>query len=178
MIDDGSGPENPRFLLLFDGDPVVAGAKYLDLFKRLVKFFEWRNCQPADELAQETLKRGFKDLSAGRVVFASEPSQFFFGYAKNIARETWKTRRLESLADAAEPASHTGTPNQVEASLLLAQCLEVLPRDERDLVCRYYSGDSAQLCAELQTTPGALRVRVHRIIERLRDKALKTPGSM
>lgn len=178
MIGDGFGPENPAFLQLFDPDPDRASAKYLELFKRLVKFFEWRNCQPADELAQETLKRGFKDLDAGKAVFASDPGQFFIGYARNIARETWKVRRLDPLTDIAEPVGSTDTADQIESRLLLTQCLAKLAAVERDLVRRYYSGESDQLCAELNVNPGALRVRVYRIVEKLRRVARMPPGSM
>ena len=171
-------PQSPEFLQLLDPDPALANAKYLALSRRLVKFFEWRHCQPADELAQETLTRGFKDLAAGREVFTSDPANFFFGYARNIARETWKGRRHDALDDVAEPVSLVGTAEQVEARLLLSQCLAMLAPGERDLVTRYYAGESAALCAELRLAPGALRVRVHRIVERLRREATVPPGPM
>lgn len=171
------GHENARFLELLDPDPELARAKYLQLFKRLAKFFEWRNCQPADELAQETLKRGFKDLAAGREVFASDPSQFFIGYAKNIAREARKVRRTDSLTDAPEPVSSFGTAGQVEARLLLAQCLAVLSSRERDLVSRYYAGEATQLTRELGISAATLRVRVFRLVERVRSIVRETPGT-
>jgi len=178
MVSDPAGTADPRYLAILDPDPDRASAKYFDLFRRLVKFFEWRNCHPAEELAQETLTRGLNSVAAGAEVYAVDPNQFFLGYARNIARECWKARQMGSLADIDEPASATGTAGQVEERILLSQCLALLPADERDLIVRYYAGDHRAVCLALGLSAGALRVRVHRIVDRLRNQVRARSGLM
>lgn len=56
----GNAREAERFdnlLRLLDLDRDVAGDKYERLRRKLIKFFEWNACFPAEDLADETFDR-------------------------------------------------------------------------------------------------------------------------
>ncbi len=54
------------FLTILDSNRERAGQKYEILRVRLVKFFEWRACRFADDLADETLDRVAQKNRRGR----------------------------------------------------------------------------------------------------------------
>lgn len=157
------------FLRLFDPDPDQAEAKYAELTERLTRFFEWRHCRCPDDLAQETLRRGLTRLSTGAEVRTEDPSRYFFGIAKFVLRETWKTREHDQLDPAGSDVNSTDDMRRVEGDVLLRECLEALTSDERALLWRYHSGDRAELRRDLGLSDSALRVRVHRLIQRVRE---------
>lgn len=164
--------QGTQYLELLDADPVVAMARYRALFVRLVKFFEWRGCRHSEDLAQETLRRGFSRIDRGADVYAQDPNQYFLGIARNVVKETWKDRPLQQADDA---LLEGGCPqwsrptHGVETTILLRQCLASLDTTERDLILRYHLGDRDALQADLQLDSNALRVRVHRALRKVRE---------
>jgi RNA polymerase sigma factor (sigma-70 family) len=156
------------FLRLFDHDADRAAEKYADLFLRLVKFFEWRNCRSPEDLAQETLARGLTNVSRGADIYTSDPVHYFYGIAKNIVREDRRPRDRESsvsLDELPDPASLQF--NQVDAQIQLDQCLSRLPPTDRDLLVRFHTEDHQAVCTQLSLTANALRVRAHRARKKL-----------
>lgn len=75
-----------RLLRLLDPDPAVAEQKYKDLFRRLMKFFQFRHCDSPEDLAQDTMVRVF-ERSADVIISAADPAAFFQGFANNILHE-------------------------------------------------------------------------------------------
>ena len=157
-----------QYLRLLDSDPDRAAALYRELFTRLVKFFEWRNCRPSEDLAQETLRRGFVRIASGVDVYADNPHHYFFGIARFVAKETWKVPRFDSSREPDDLASALNTVQQVEAGIYLEQCLARLNPNDRALFVRYHTGDREALRAEVGVDATVLRVRVHRIIQKVR----------
>jgi RNA polymerase sigma factor (sigma-70 family) len=156
------------FLRLFDHDPDRAAEKYEDLFARLVKFFEWRNCRSPEDLAQETLTRGLTNVARGADIYTTDPVHYFFGIAKNIVREDRRPRDRESsmnIDDLPDPASLQF--NQVDAQIQLDQCLGRLPATDRELLVRFHTEDHQIVCRQLSLTANALRVRAHRARKKL-----------
>jgi RNA polymerase sigma-70 factor (ECF subfamily) len=156
------------FLQLFDPDSDRAAEKYAELFLRLVKFFEWRNCRSPEDLAQETLARGLTNVSRGADIYTDDPAHYFYGIAKNIVREDRRPRDRESsisLDEVPDPSSlHF---NQVDAQIQLDQCLRRLPPTDRDLLVRFHTEDHQVVCRQLSLTANALRVRAHRARKKL-----------
>lgn len=164
-------PDAP-YLRILDADPAVAAVRYRELFVKLVKFFEWRGCRQSEDLAQETLSRGFSRIGGGADVYAQDPNQYFLGIARNVVKETWKERPLQQADDAVLEAGRpqwTRPPQAVESAILLRQCLGRLDRSERELILRYHLGDREKLQADLGLDGNALRVRVHRAVKKVRE---------
>ena len=64
-----------RFLSLLDTDRERAGAEYEILHRKLVRFFEWRECYNGEELADETVNRVARKLAEGHE-FSGNPIDF------------------------------------------------------------------------------------------------------
>ena len=88
-----------KFLSLLDADREQAGAKYELLRARLIKFFEWRNCEMPEELTDTVFDRITKKIVAGEqiqniYVYSSAVAQFVF-------KENYRgqTRLFQSIED-------------------------------------------------------------------------------
>jgi RNA polymerase sigma factor (sigma-70 family) len=157
-----------EFLRLLDPDPERAGAKYTALRSRLIKFFEWRNCDWPEDLAHETLVRGLTRVREGADISGADASAYFFGIARNVVREQRRSRPRELAGELDELASRASpVVNGVDAQIQLEQCLSRLSPAERDLLVRFATDDHRTLSREMHVTPNALRVKVHRIRKKL-----------
>ena len=161
---------NDRFLDLLDSDPREAERKYRVLRGKLVFYFRHNGCgdpeDPADEVFSRVLRRSTEDVD-----FYSGLSAYCFGIAEHILREHRRRPRPEELpAEIPEPgpASTLGL-NRVEQHVLVQQCLQRLPENERQILLRYYLEDRASLAEELQLTENGLRIRVFRIKRKVEE---------
>jgi DNA-directed RNA polymerase specialized sigma24 family protein len=154
---------------------------YSLLSHRLVVFFRWRGADAAEDLAQETLQRGFSKMAAGIELYSS-PKHYFFAIAKNVLRESRRTQLrahycvgvdLETFSGYATVDDHDGPAAR------LKDCLSTLSNDDRHVVVQYYEGEREKLLGELGVDANALRVRVHRAIRRIRERlaALDSPAT-
>jgi RNA polymerase sigma factor (sigma-70 family) len=180
MSQVSDGPPLRDLLAALDPDPVRADASYRELRNQLVRFFEWQNHVDPEEAAQETLARGFKRIAGGVDTSTAGVRSYFFGIARNLVKEGWKSHREELLdpADWARRPSSARDLERVEARLALSQYLGQLRASERRLIVRYCTEDRVALSRELGVTAGNLRVMVHRIrqkIEELRNATRSTP---
>lgn len=160
------------FLSLFGQEPAAAESAYIAFFERLVKYFEGRGAKTAEDLAQETIRRAllkFTDGTGENYPICLFP--YLFGIARNVLHEHWKNGQRRECYMPGEildelPCVH----GSYDHALLLRQCLAVLKLDERELLIRYHSDQREELERELKVDRNNLRVRVHRITQRLRDK--------
>lgn len=160
--------ESPDALLrLFSPDSDVAREQLAQLTQKLVRFFEWRQCEGADDLAQECLLRGWRRLQDG-IELHSPLEHYFFGVARNLVSEARRSQRrgLTTVSDA-EPADTDGL-RRIDTMIELRQALTTLSQDERRLLTQYHLGDKTALQTEMGVTAVALRVRVHRLHQRVR----------
>ncbi len=167
-----------RLLESLDPDREIAGQKYERIQRKLVKFFEWRSCAAAEELADKTIDRVTRRLVEGEEIRAKDPSVYFYAVARNIAHEWWNTqkepaRTLERFAYD-RSASSSQLDDREERFRCLELCLEELAPEARYLILEYYEARGQQkienrrrLAVELQISPSALRLRAQRIREHL-----------
>jgi RNA polymerase sigma factor (sigma-70 family) len=161
---------NERFLDLLDSDPREAENKYRVLRGKLVFYFQHNASADPEDLADEVFSRVLR-RNTEEVDFYSGLSAYCFGIAEHIVREQRRRPKPEELpAEIPEPglASTLGL-NRVEQQVLVRQCLQGLPENERDILLRYYQEDRASLAKELRTTENGLRIRVFRIKRRLEE---------
>ena len=166
-----AGPaRNNRFLDLLDSDPREAERKYRVLRGKLVFYFQHNECADPEDLADEVfgrvLRRNTEDVD-----FHSGLSAYCFGIAEHILQEHRRHPRPEEMpAEIPEPgpASTLGL-NRVEQHVLVQQCLQGLPGNERRILMRYYLEDRASLAKELQLTENGLRIRVFRIKRKVEE---------
>ena len=181
-VADELGPSDFESLLnRLDPDRDSAGQKYERLRRKLIKFFEWNHCFPAEDLADETLDRVARRLAREGV---DEVPAFAWGVASHIRQECERRmRRLVALPEV--PAREERLPpDDVEGDLherllnerrvqCLDSCLQRLRPEHRDLFLAYYepredqSDNRQRLAASVGLTIRGLRVRVNRLREKL-----------
>ncbi len=103
--------EEPRFTKLafdrllewLDDGADSNGETYLEMHRRLVSYFDRRNRQSADELADETLNRISKTLQKDGAIATKPPARYCYVVAKfvlleDIRREQRHVRLVEQPA--------------------------------------------------------------------------------
>lgn len=175
---DGTPSGSTEFLRLLSPDNEAdADAQYRALRGRLCGFFRLSGCEDPEELADVTLSECVTSLTRGKVV-ETTLSAYVYGIAKHVLsgyrkRLTQSTtvQLDDNVANVALDAARV-----TEARITLRQTLRHLTREERRMVVRYFSGTARTTVAqEFGLSPGALRVRVFRIRQRLRKDARETP---
>jgi DNA-directed RNA polymerase specialized sigma24 family protein len=159
-----------------------AGAKYEALRSRLVRFFEWRDCESAEELTDAVFDRVTKKIAEG------EQIQNINAYSATVAQFVFKEdsrRRAQSLPIEDNPAFEnliTGGGSDAaeetdEARLdCLEKCLAEFSGENRRLVTAYYDTDERTMIAARKRLADAsgislntLRIRVCRLKAKLED---------
>lgn len=122
----------------------------------------------SEDLVQEALLRAFQGLSQLRD--SERFGAWLCGIAVNLAKMRLRRRALE-LRIAAAPVPQE--PYEERAVLqLVREAVEVLPAGQREVVLLHYVDDLSceEIAAVLGTSSGAVRVRLHRAREQLRDE--------
>lgn len=132
----------------------------------------------AEDIAQETLRRVIDALRAGRVQNTEAIAGFVFQTAKHVCmhvhrsagREARAMRRLHDPSDAepVHPDALAGLVSEERRARVRA-ALATLSADDHNLLRALYFDqlDTTELGAKLGLSPGALRVRKHRAVQRL-----------
>lgn len=172
-----------KLLATLDADREQAGAKYESLRVRLIKFFEWRNCELAEELTDTVFDRVMKKIAEGEqienvAVYAATVAQFVF---KEDCRR--RERLFSSIEDAPE-AQIAAQANEFAGELetedermnCLEKCLKEVPDENRRLVIAYYDTDERTMIAtrkrladEMEISLNVLRIRVCRLKAKLEN---------
>jgi RNA polymerase sigma factor (sigma-70 family) len=125
----------------------------------------------AEDVVQEALLRAFLGLSRLR-----EPRRFeswLCGVAINVAKERLRSRASQARAiAAAAPTLGAAVGEDREVLDVVREALEILPAGQRDVVLMHYIDDLSceEIAGLLGTSPGAVRVRLHRARTQLRHE--------
>lgn len=162
-----------EWLRLLDSDLSATADKYAELSRGLVRYFEWNRCLEPEDMAQETLLRGFRRLKDGASITIGDPRGYFWGIARNVLREGWKPRREVSIDDKDFPIpdSEFRRLNRAEQSVFLRECQNALPAKEKEMLVAYAEGMGAAWGEQNGVEPGALRLRIHRLRQKLERQA-------
>jgi RNA polymerase sigma-70 factor (ECF subfamily) len=144
---------------------------------RLFALRRLRDSAAAEDVAQETLRRVLEACRAGRLENPAALPGFVFQTAQNICLQHFRSasregRALARLSDE-EPAQRESHPLATligdERRAAVREALTRLSPDDRELLrAVYYEETETTVLAErLGVTPGALRVRKHRVLARL-----------
>jgi DNA-directed RNA polymerase specialized sigma24 family protein len=172
-----------RFLSWLDQGVDFGGETYLEMRRRLVFYFDRKNCLSPDDLADETLRRVARRLEEEGEITGKSPAHYCYIVASFLFLEyqRWPARKHVSLGNPSEfgdVASRLAAPSQPDSSAeaqtlrlrCLEDCLQGLGRGDRDLIVEYYRGEQRvkiqrrrTLAARLGLTPNALSIRACRI---------------
>lgn len=160
-------------LAQLDPDREKAGERYETIRRKLVRLFEWRGCDGAEDLADETINRVARRMAEGIELKSSDPYGYFCGVAHLVYKEVLRRSSREHRAlESGEWPPPIYVPEDEEPSDrrldCLRHCLAKVPQDQRDLLLRYHQGENnirnrKTLASELGVPLNALRIRVHRV---------------
>jgi DNA-directed RNA polymerase specialized sigma24 family protein len=176
-----------QFLSWLDGDVDTSGERYLEMRRRLVHYFDRRNCLSPEDLADETLNRVARKLEEKGEIVGVSPAHYCYIVAKFVFLEF--IRRVESNQASLDHAQGSGRimagfavasrpdENAVAKEKLfdcLERCLDKLQPEDRELILDYYRGEQrakierrADLAARFGLTMNALSIRACRIRSKL-----------
>ena len=171
-LDEGTGSE---------------GRKYLEMRRRLVAYFDRKNCPAPDELADETLNRVARRLEEEGVTEADAPARYCYIVARFVFMEHLRGTRKGNVLlddmrrrphgdDLAASEAHDNKETREKMLDCLEQCTGKLEPLNREIITRYYVGrgrakieNRRELAAELGVTVNALSIRACRIRDKLED---------
>lgn len=153
-------------LAWLDPDRDVAGEKYEDVRRGLIKIFISNGCYSVEELADEAINRVANKLEQIKAEYVGDPALYFYGVAKRIVQED---RRPKPKPPQPQPDWQPDDDVDPEYECL-EKCLEKLTTENRKLVLAYYQDekrvkiDNRRVLAEsLGIALNALRIRAYRI---------------
>ena len=163
-----------------------SGEIYLELRRRLVFYFDRRNCREADELADETLSRVAQTFQEKGEITNLSPAHYcyvtarfvFLEYIRQAERsqaslEDVPASRWESVT-ATQPGADSESTTKEMTFGCLERCLGKLSPAERELILEYYQGElqekiqrRKEIARRLGLSANALSIRACRIRDRL-----------
>jgi DNA-directed RNA polymerase specialized sigma24 family protein len=163
-----------KLLACLADDPELAGEKYEELRRMLVKIFEWRGALFPEDCADETLNRVARRIDEG--VEIRDIGGYAYGVARLVLLETTKapdTRRVALDDFMATAPLVESTEEKIELACF-EECLQQLPSDSREIIVQYYSEEKRakinrrkELAARLGIPLNALRSRAQRTRDKL-----------
>jgi hypothetical protein len=156
------------------------GQTYLEIRRRLVAYFDRKNCRAPNELADETLNRVARKLEELSAIETETPAKYCYATARFVFLEDLRARARDQQLHAeirheSQIAEDPHTDEIKERRMeCLRRCAAKLDRDSRDLILRYYIGEEKvkidnrrALARALAITTNALSIRACRIREKL-----------
>ncbi|MFN2493079.1 MAG: hypothetical protein ABR501_09380 [Pyrinomonadaceae bacterium] len=163
------------------------GQKYLEMRRRLVSYFDRKNCATPDELADETLNRVARRLEEKGFIDSEPPARYCYIVARFVFMEHLReARKVDALRDNLQRQSRGNSFAAVDANdekdskekilNCLERCTGKLEVLNREIITRYYTGkervkieNRRALAEELGITMNALSIRACRIRDKLED---------
>jgi DNA-directed RNA polymerase specialized sigma24 family protein len=176
-----------QFLNWLDEGVDSNGERYLEIRRRLVNYFDRRNCSLPDDLADETLNRVARKLEEKGEIIGASPAHYCYIVAKFVLLEFGRRSEHNQLSiDQSETSSRVMArlavpfrPNvdavaKEKLFACLERCLGKLQPKDRELILNYYRGEQrakiehrSELAARLVITMNALSIRACRIRSKL-----------
>lgn len=136
-----TGSTFAQLLAAFGENREEAAAQLEAIRQRLEKYFAWERFADADELAWECLLRVAQKLAEN--VEIDNVEAYVFGVARMVLQEARSTQMRRQRLLSMRPADAAPDANLEQHAAALERCLRLLPEADRELILRYYEGDSA-----------------------------------
>ena len=153
-----------ELLAWLDPDRDIAGLRYEDIRRGLIKIFINNGRNSVEDLADETINRVARKLNQIKDDYHGDHSLYFYGVAKKIVHED---RRRAPVP--------LPTPNWISDDIeteyeCLERCLQELTSESRELILQYYQDEKKEKIDHRRTMAdklgiglNALRIRAFRI---------------
>jgi RNA polymerase sigma factor (sigma-70 family) len=175
-----------KLLTLLDSDRENAGFKYENLRRRLIKFFEWRNCESPEDLSDEVFDRILKKINEGEKIqninaYSVTIAQFvlkeFLRNSKNKNQLIEKVAEIQQLK--AKEIDEVDEKFEKQRNCF-EKCLEKLSVEDRKFIISYYDTDERtminsrkKLADEMNVSLNTIRIKACRIKAKLEKCTLE-----
>jgi DNA-directed RNA polymerase specialized sigma24 family protein len=147
-----AAPAPNRLIAWLDDGVDSHGARYLEIRRRLIEYFDRHNRPEPEEMADETLRRINDTLEEREPIHAASPAAYCYVVAKRVL-----------LGDLATAAVRVAAEQRAEA---LDRNIEALPVDERALLVEYYGTPTAARGDRRRALAERLGVSLHTLAVR------------
>lgn len=174
-----------QFLNWLDEGQDSGGTRYLEMRRRLVSYFDRKNCDNADDLADETLNRVMRRLDEEGCLTDSPPARYCYIVAKFVFLEELRRprssdadidrlERMPHIAGCQAAGSMSETAQRENLLRCLDNCLLELDPPDRELILEYYQGEQRakiearrSIALKMGITMNAVSIRACRIRNKL-----------
>jgi hypothetical protein len=122
-----------NLLRWLDQDQARAGEKYEQIRRRLIFIFRCRGCASPEDIADQCIDRVAKIITKQDFSYEGDPSLFFYGVAKLVAKEQLRLPRVPEQV----PEPFISETKELQQQCL-DRCLEALSPRSRRLILDYY----------------------------------------
>jgi DNA-directed RNA polymerase specialized sigma24 family protein len=181
-----TGQAFQRLLNWLDRGTDSQGHSYLEMRRRLVNYFDRKNIQNPDDMAEETLNRVAMRLEEEGITESEAPARYCYIVARFVLMEQLRSnRRTEALLAEMKYKTEVNalhvfveTENDQNEAILncLERCINKLEPISREIIIRYYGGKEREkienrrgLAEGLGLTQNALSIRAFRIRQKLEE---------
>lgn len=158
------------------GDKDSFGAIYNYYYKQLYRYcqFNLRDAVLAQDIVQETFLRAWKGIGKFSFSDGGTMQAFLYRIARNLIIDHSRRKKTEKLEDHEYIEAESQFEDDIDRNTdrgKLKQALVKLPEKDRQIVIlRYFEEMSFQEISKvIKVREGALRVRIHRILEKLKN---------
>jgi DNA-directed RNA polymerase specialized sigma24 family protein len=160
-------------------DRDLAGKKYAQIHRSLIKIFQCRGSAIPEELADKTINRVARKLSEIVAGYEGDPASYFYGVADKIYHESLRTPFAQLKPLPAEIADKEHFNEEIELKYeCLEKCLGRLPAHIRDIIHAYYGHGQTgrekitkrkEMAERLGIGTNMLWLKAHRIRQSLKE---------
>ena len=158
-----------------NGDKDAFGKIYNEYYLKIYKYcqFNLRDKVLAQDLVQETFLKAWKSLNSYTDRKGGTFQAFLFKIARNLIIDNSRKKKEARLADYEEVEEHIDLEGEIDSrsdQKKMRIALEELNEVERQIIILRYFEDLSfeEVSRVVKIKEGALRVRVHRILEKLK----------
>jgi DNA-directed RNA polymerase specialized sigma24 family protein len=141
-----------RLLEWLGGGGEPADRSYLEIRRRLIAYFDRKNCRDPEDLADEALNRVARRLEEEGTIDSDVPARYCYIVARFVFLEHRRAdrKRNDALNELRRQPLRSGeapdavAQRSVEEQTLecLRRCIGSLDRDSRQLILGYYTGEA------------------------------------
>ena len=166
------------------------GQNYLEMRRRLVNFFDRKNCSTPENLADETLNRVARRLAETGKIESETPAKFCYITARFVFLESLRDAEknhisLEQATIEPKAVNIDFEARELKEKMLdcLEQCTAQLENISREIITSYYFGEERvkienrrALAEKFGISANALSIRACRIRDKLETCVKKCAG--
>lgn len=154
-------------------DREAAGREYELLRAKLIKYFEWRNCDNCNELTDDVFERVQNKLETDESI--ENIRAYAFGIANFVRLEHYRDPSRQNVtiedenSDFVSPDSSTDLAQEKRLDCL-NECMSRMDDEDRSFLIRYHDEDNGRrqdvrktIASELKVSVNTLRIRACRL---------------